>query len=104
MMDKDLKSVDSKVLKRVSEVKEEIAKLESELDTFKPAVVDMFSTYQTPTLETEYGVFSLVVRKTWKFSKKVDQLEKMVKAEKAREQIAGIATATETQSFMLRQA
>lgn len=97
-MDRDIKAKDEKVLKQYAEAKEKIAVLEKVVDGLKPQVIEMFSDYQMPALDTEFGMFTMRVTKKWSYSPRIEAMETKLKAEKAKEQINGDAVASESQT------
>lgn len=79
-------------LERYEQIKLSISDLEKELDELKPDVISLIP--EGKNVETEYGVFSVQSRATWKFSadhtKKKEELKSIEEEEKAK----GIAKAT----------
>lgn len=79
-------------LQRYEEIKMAIADLEKEAEALKPDIVAIIP--EGKNVETEYGVFSVQNRATWKFSadhkKMKDGLKELEEIEKSK----GIAKAT----------
>lgn len=87
------------LLKKYAGVKEQIAALEAELEKMKPEVIEEVVATGEPTLDTEFGSFTVSNLKTWTYTPKVTKAADALKALKAKEELTGVATFVEKQSL-----
>lgn len=94
-MDKDTFQQYAKIKKQIKELTQQAKELEPELtESMLEAGADK--------VKTEFGSFTIVVRKKYEYSDKVKELESSVKELKKVEEQSGIAEATESKSLMFR--
>lgn len=82
----------------------EIKKLEDKLLELYPAVLEFLKSQpdERPVELTGYGMFSLVNRKLWQYSKEVEDLEVKLKERKAMEQANGQAQVEIVKNIMFK--
>ena len=88
--------MDKKTLKRYAEVREAIKELEAKEAEIKSEIVEDMQKNKLDKVESDFGMFTLASRKSWKFSDKVVALEEKLKIAKFTEQEKGIAKSSET--------
>lgn len=81
--------MNKKTLQRYADIKKTIKALEEEAKALEPVILDDLDTIGTKTLKLSYGVFSLVTRKRWTYSKELqgwEERSKVVLTSKKREE------------------
>lgn len=85
---------------KYAEVKKEIARLTNDAKDLELLLRKEVEEAGADKVEVaEVGSFSLVSRKTWKYSEEVEKREKIIKTLKQAEEVNGDATFTETKSL-----
>ncbi len=81
------------LLKHYESIELTIKSLEKQRETIGATIIEEFRRQgATKSQRLEYGVISLIKRKSWKFSSRVKQAEQIVKDTKEAEKKAGTAT------------
>ncbi len=81
------------------ELKRTIAELEEKCDALKPQLLTLIP--EDSKIDSGTGVFSLSLRKTWRYSQELTDLEAEVKERKKTEEQTGIAEATNGTPFIV---
>lgn len=79
-------------LKRYAELKAVVAQAEAEMKKIQPVIIKEIQAKNIDKLETNIGNFQIQSKKTWKFSKKVDELEARLNDQVELEKQDGTAT------------
>jgi hypothetical protein len=90
------------LFKRYSEIKNQIKALETEADEINEKVTTEMEADQVDKVESDFGSFYFTVRKTWKYSPKVDEMTEELKAQKKAEETDGTAVPTESKSLTFK--
>jgi hypothetical protein len=75
----------------------------AEEEVVRAEILKDMQTNKETKIESDFGSFTVVGKKTWVFSKKVKTLEETLKIEKAREQEKGIAKFTEKEYLLFKE-
>ena len=86
-----------------AEKKAAIAELEAELEALKPLILEEMPP-ETPVDLEGYGVFSLVPKKSWKYTEATESLRTKLKDEEKLEQKTGTAIYTENPYLLFKSA
>ena len=87
--------MNNKLYEDYASLKLQEKEIEEKLNELKPLILQEFSDAGVDKLETDFGNFTVTNRKTWKYSPKVDEAEKVVDDLKEVEKADGTATAEE---------
>lgn len=79
-------------LKQFADLKFMIESLEKQLEELKPLVLDQIQESGTKSIENELGTFTMKERIYWQYSKKVTEIENLLKATKQLEEADKTAT------------
>ena len=94
------------ILKVYAEKKEQLAKLQEELDDHEAMVMQVLDERGIQTLQETYGTFSVVNRKKWTYTKELVQKELeynvVIKERKSEEQKSGEAKVEEIKGLSYR--
>lgn len=85
---------------RYEEIKNEIKSLEEELDTIKPIIIENMQ--DDDKIEAKNGAFTIQLKKKWKYSTAVINLEADVKDMKKSEEADGTAQFEESRVLFYR--
>jgi hypothetical protein len=87
-----IKEQEKDILQEYAKIKQEIKLLESKAEELNPKVLEVMRGAEVEEIEIgEIGKLSLGSRRTWKYSQKLQEKEKELKAEKKVEEQTGLA-------------
>jgi len=84
------------LLKKYADLRAKREALEAEEDELKAEIVKDMQKNKLKKLESEFGVFTVATRTTYKYTGKIKELEEKVKLAKLKEEEQGKAEASET--------
>lgn len=91
--------MDKKLFKQYAELKAARDELDEKMSKINGKILEALVDARMDRYNAEFGVFSVVPRKTWKYSDKVNQTEVKLKQLKEKEQESGVAQFEESQSL-----
>lgn len=74
-------------LKTYAIAKQQVKKLEEEMEALKPEIMEYMASQKVEKLPTNLGTFTIGTRSTWKYSPKVAKLQEEEKATGIAEQV-----------------
>lgn len=83
--------MDKQLLKRYRQVKKKLADWKQEEDQLKDQIIDGLNEEGVDKLESNWGTFTVAIRKSYEYSDEVKKLEEKVKLAKVKEEQKGIA-------------
>ena len=86
-----MEDMDKKLLKTYAVLKQKIAAMTEELHELEPLITRRMLEEGVDNYALQYGLFSLVHRKHWEYSRLVKNMEAKLKERKKIEEIKGIA-------------
>lgn len=92
-----------KLIENYADLKLKIAELTEKMRDLEPQVLLELIKSDNQYVELETGRVSVVHRKSWTYSDKVEKLATKLKEQKAIEEIKGIASYSESESLMFKQ-
>lgn len=79
------------IFRSYKEIRDQIKTLEGVLKEFELQIMDQIDQNQGKPIETEFGKFTYLSRKSWKYSEKVKELSEAVTNQKKLEELDGTA-------------
>jgi len=95
--------MDKNKLKRYSDLKLQEKALKAQMSILNSEILQMLNDENADKIESDFGVFTLVPKKTWKFSDSIDTAKKNIKMLQEEEQADGTATYTESHYLMFKE-
>lgn len=94
--------MDKENYKLYAELEEQKKEIEEKQSRIKSEILEEMISQQSETVKADFGTFSLMRRKTWKYSPAVDELGARVKELKKTEEESGLATFEESTVLTFR--
>jgi len=82
-----------------AKLEEEKRKIEERQAEIKEEALTFLKEAGSDKIESDFGSFTIVARKTWKYSEKIAELDKTLKTQKKTEETDGTATAEVKESI-----
>lgn len=88
--------MNTELFKRYADIRSKISALEEEEALLKAGILSEMQKSQADNVTTDFGKFIIGVRKTYKYTDKVNKIAERLKLEQIKEQEKGLAQIKET--------
>jgi hypothetical protein len=89
--------MEKKLFAQFVKLNEKLHALKEERDILRASIVEEMRKEKVTKQETDYGIFTRAIRKSWLYTGAVDRLKEKVKLAEVREQNKGLAQAVKTE-------